>query len=134
MIMGLGAFKWYWQRQTIEIGHEQVSQYPRLIFDNRGMGESDKPVMRYSRSEMAKDTLEMLNHLGWTGKRSAHRSGMSMDDMVIQEMVHTSGRSVVGGADVGPGLSRPGKNRQSFAAANSSTADKHDCTSRELIL
>lgn len=126
--MGLGAFKWYWQRQTIDFGHEQASKYSCLIFDNRGMGESDKPVMRYSTSEMAKDTLELLDHLGWTGKRSVHLIGISMGGMIIQEMVRTSGRGVVSGADVGSGLSRPGKSSQSFAAVNSSTADEHDCT------
>jgi pimeloyl-ACP methyl ester carboxylesterase len=28
------------------------------------MGGSDKPLMRYSTSEMAKDLIELLDHLG----------------------------------------------------------------------
>lgn len=48
-----------------------------LVFDNRGAGESDKPVMRYSTSEMARDLLEVLDHLGWTAYRQLHISGGS---------------------------------------------------------
>lgn len=51
------------------------------------MGESDKPVMRYSTSELAKDTLEVCSHLGWTNKRDLHVIGISMGGMVAQEMV-----------------------------------------------
>lgn len=126
--MGLGAFKWYWQRQTIDFGHDQASKYSCLIFDNRGMGESDKPVMRYSTSEMAKDTFELLDRVGWTGERSIHVIGISMGGMIAQEMVHTRDRRAVGGANMELGLSRPAKNSQSYAAIDSGTADQHDCT------
>lgn len=51
------------------------------------MGESDKPIMRYSTSELAKDTLEVCSHLGWTNKRDLHVIGISMGGMVAQEMV-----------------------------------------------
>jgi pimeloyl-ACP methyl ester carboxylesterase len=51
------------------------------------MGESDKPVMRYSTSEMAKDVLEIINHLGWTAERELHVSGVSMGGMIAQELV-----------------------------------------------
>lgn len=63
------------------------SKYSTLIFDNRGMGESDKPVARYSTSEMAKDTLELLDFVGWKGKRSVHVIGISMGGCIAQEMV-----------------------------------------------
>ena len=131
--MGLGAFKWYWQRQTIDFGHDQASKYSCLIFDNRGMGESDKPVVRYSTSEMARDTFELLDHLGWIGERSVHLIGISMGGMIIQEMVRARGWSVVGGANVEPGLSRTRKNSQSFTGINSGTADKHYRTYRKAV-
>lgn len=51
------------------------------------MGESDKPIMRYSTSELAKDTLEVCSHVGWTNKRDLHVIGISMGGMVAQEMV-----------------------------------------------
>lgn len=87
--MGLGAFKWAWQRQTKDFGHDEASKYTCLIFDNRGMGESDKPVLRYSTSEMAKDTLDLLNQLEWTQRRQLHVIGSSMGGMIAQELVIT---------------------------------------------
>jgi pimeloyl-ACP methyl ester carboxylesterase len=51
------------------------------------MGKSDKPLMRYSTSEMAKDVLEVLDHLGWTAERELHVSGVSMGGMIAQELV-----------------------------------------------
>ncbi|KAL9605285.1 MAG: hypothetical protein Q9179_001533 [Wetmoreana sp. 5 TL-2023] len=85
--MGLGTFKNAWQRQAQYFGHEQESRYTVLILDNRGMGESDKPLARYSTSEMAKDTLEVINHLGWTSPRQLHVVGVSMGGMIAQELV-----------------------------------------------
>jgi len=85
--MGLGSLKSSWQRQTKDFGHDQASKYSCLIFDNRGMGESDKPLVRFSTSEMAKDAFELLNHLGWTSKRQLHVIGISMGGMIAQEMV-----------------------------------------------
>lgn len=43
--------------------------------------------MRYSTSEMAKDTIELLDHLGWTSERQLHLTGVSMGGMILQEMV-----------------------------------------------
>lgn len=51
------------------------------------MGESDKPTIRYSTSEMAKDVLELLDHLGWTSSRQIHLVGISMGGMIAQELV-----------------------------------------------
>lgn len=63
--MGLGSFKSAWQRQTLHFGHEHADKYTVLIIDNRGMGDSDAPLMRYSTSEMARDAIEVLEHVGW---------------------------------------------------------------------
>ena len=87
--MGLGSFKSAWQRQTKDFGHDQADKYTSLIFDNRGMGESDKPWMRYSTSEMALDTFELLDHLGWTEQRQLHVIGISMGGMIAQELVRS---------------------------------------------
>lgn len=76
-----------WQRQTRDFGHTEADQYSCLIFDNRGMGESDKPLLRYTTSEMARDVIELLDHVGWTGERSVHVVGISMGGMIAQEMV-----------------------------------------------
>ncbi|RWA09303.1 hypothetical protein EKO27_g5771, partial [Xylaria grammica] len=52
--------------------------YSVLLIDNRGMGRSDKPMMRYSTSAMAADLLEVLDHLSWTEERQLHICGLSM--------------------------------------------------------
>ncbi len=51
------------------------------------MGKSDKPLMRYSTTEMAKDAIELFDHLGWTKERELHITGVSMGGMICQELV-----------------------------------------------
>ncbi|PSN67758.1 alpha/beta-hydrolase [Corynespora cassiicola Philippines] len=85
-IMGLGGMKYAWQRQTKDFGHTKGDQYTSLVLDNRGIGESDKPLFRYSTSEMAKDVIEVIDHLGWTGQRELHVIGISMGGMIAQEL------------------------------------------------
>lgn len=85
--MGLGGIKEAWQRQTKDFAHTESSTYSSLIMDNRGVGESDKPFMRYTTSEIAKDILEVIDHVGWTEKRQIHVLGISMGGMIAQELV-----------------------------------------------
>ncbi|KAG8534205.1 uncharacterized protein KY384_001049 [Bacidia gigantensis] len=91
-IIGLGGWMSAWQRQIKDFGHSQntnrgqSSKYTNLIFDPRGMGKSDKPLTRYSTSEMAKDTLELIDHVGWTRTRQLHVIGSSMGGMIAQEL------------------------------------------------
>ena len=85
--MGLGSFGSAWQRQTKDFGHDRASEFSALIFDNRGMGASDKPFSRYTTLEMAKDVIELVDHLGWTSERSLHIVGISMGGMISQELV-----------------------------------------------
>lgn len=101
--MGLGSFKSSWQRQTLHFGHENAKKYSVLVLDNRGMGDSDVPLMRYSTSEMARDAVEVLEHVGWlpggalrqaspaaaageAGGRALHVLGISMGGMIAQEL------------------------------------------------
>jgi pimeloyl-ACP methyl ester carboxylesterase len=98
--MGLGGLKSAWQRQTLHFGHERRDQYSVLLIDNRGMGDSDKPLMRYSTSEMARDLAEVLAHpsVGWLAsfplpstttvevERTLHVVGVSMGGMIAQEL------------------------------------------------
>ena len=76
-----------WQRQTKDFGHTDSDKYSCLVFDNRGMGNSDKPLLRYTTSEMAKDIVELLDHVGWKDQRSVHVVGISMGGMIAQELV-----------------------------------------------
>jgi pimeloyl-ACP methyl ester carboxylesterase len=84
--MGLGGLKTAWQRQTKDFGHNQADKYSCLVLDNRGIGDSDKPLMRYSTSEMANDLIEVLDHIGWTARRELHVIGISMGGMIAQEL------------------------------------------------
>ncbi|KAI7225642.1 alpha/beta-hydrolase [Hortaea werneckii] len=85
-IMGLGGYMKAWQRQTKDFGHTDSDKYSCLVFDNRGMGHSDKPLLRYTTSEMAKDIVELLDHVGWKDQRSVHVVGISMGGMIAQEL------------------------------------------------
>ncbi|KAK5109173.1 hypothetical protein LTR62_007258 [Meristemomyces frigidus] len=85
-IMGLGGYMKTWQRQTKDFGHTQADKYSVLIFDNRGIGDSDKPLLRYTTSEMAADVVELLHRVGWTEGRSVHVVGISMGGMIAQEL------------------------------------------------
>ena len=86
-IMGLGGILKTWQRQTKDFGHTEADKYTCLVFDNRGMGQSDKPILRYTTLEMAKDIIELLDHVGWTRSRSFHVVCISMGGMIAQELV-----------------------------------------------
>lgn len=85
--MGLGGMKYAWQRHTKDFAHAQPDAYSVLAMDNRGIGESDKPFFRYSTSEMARDVVEVLDHIGWSAKRECHVVGISMGGMIAQELV-----------------------------------------------
>ncbi|KAI0175869.1 alpha/beta-hydrolase [Hypoxylon sp. FL1284] len=86
LIGGITLTKFDWQPQTLYFGHQHGDRYSVLVFDNRGAGASGKPLMRYSTSELAKDLLELLEHLGWTADRELHISGGSMGGMIAQEL------------------------------------------------
>ncbi|KAI9488918.1 Alpha/Beta hydrolase protein [Zychaea mexicana] len=60
-------------------------KYTVVIFDNRGMGHSDSPMGLYSTSQMAQDTLILLDHLNWTSH--VHVNGVSMGGMISLELV-----------------------------------------------
>lgn len=93
--MGLGGMKYAWQRQTKDFAHDRGDQYSSLVIDNRGIGDSDKPRFRYSTSEMAKDVVELVDHLGWTGKRAvvyrltypAHQNHQGKESCMLSESV-----------------------------------------------
>jgi alpha-beta hydrolase superfamily lysophospholipase len=51
------------------------------------MGESDKPFARYTTAEMARDVVDLLDSIGWTGARELHIVGNSLGGMIAQELV-----------------------------------------------
>lgn len=85
LIMGMNFTCSAWSEQV-----EFFSKKPDhavLVFDNPGSGNSGAgAVINYKSSDMAKDTLALLNWLGWDQERSLHLVGVSLGGMVAQEL------------------------------------------------
>ena len=56
------------------------------------MGESDKPLLRYSTAEMARNTIDLLHDIGWRAEGQLHIVSVSMSLMVAQELVRPAVR------------------------------------------
>lgn len=84
--MGLAGTLTSWQIQTNYFGHRPDNKYSVLVLDNRGIGRSDKPLARYTTSEMALDVIEVINHVGWSAPRQLNIMGISLGGMIAQEL------------------------------------------------
>ncbi|KAH8921208.1 alpha/beta-hydrolase [Atractiella rhizophila] len=83
-IMGLNSTCWGWHGQVRYFARQG---YQVLAFDNRGVGYSDTPRGPYKTSEMAKDVVDLFDHLGWTSKdHSINVVGVSLGGMISQEL------------------------------------------------
>lgn len=58
-----------------------------LAFDQRGLGQSDKPRCDYAMADYAADALALLDHVGWERCRVF---GVSFGGMVAQELAVTA--------------------------------------------
>jgi pimeloyl-ACP methyl ester carboxylesterase len=79
LIQGLGYARWSWE----PIVPGLAEHYRVLCFDNRGIGESDKPVGPYTTRQMAADALQVLDE---AGVDRAHVLGASLGGMIAQEV------------------------------------------------
>ncbi|KAI9441700.1 Alpha/Beta hydrolase protein [Lactarius indigo] len=85
-IAGLNVTSNSWVAQVKHFS--QLPQYSILVFDNRGVGNSDTPMGPYSTSAMAEDAITLLDFIGWTESRSVHVVGLSLGGMIAQELAY----------------------------------------------
>jgi pimeloyl-ACP methyl ester carboxylesterase len=79
LIQGLGYGRWSWEPVVSGLaGRHRV-----LWFDNRGIGDSDKPEGPYTARMMASDALQVLEE---AGIERAHVLGASLGGMIAQEL------------------------------------------------
>lgn len=89
-VMGLNNSCFGWLPQVEHLSKDE--RYSCLVFDNRGVSNSETPAGWYKTSEMAKDAFDLLESLGWIAqageqqKRSVHVAGVSMGGMIGLEM------------------------------------------------
>jgi pimeloyl-ACP methyl ester carboxylesterase len=79
LIQGLGYARWSWDPVVPQL----AERYRVLFFDNRGIGESDKPQGPYTARVMAGDALQVLDEAGID---RAHVLGASLGGMIAQEL------------------------------------------------
>jgi pimeloyl-ACP methyl ester carboxylesterase len=78
LIEGAGYATWMWYRQLPVFSQ----RFQTLIYDNRGVGRSDKPPGPYSHTQNADDLAGLLDLLGW---ERTHVLGVSMGGFIAQE-------------------------------------------------
>jgi 3-oxoadipate enol-lactonase len=79
LIHGLGYARWGWEPVVAPLARS----FDVLLFDNRGIGESDTPPGPYTTAELAADALLVLDE---AGVERAHVLGTSLGGMVAQEL------------------------------------------------
>jgi pimeloyl-ACP methyl ester carboxylesterase len=79
LIQGLGYGRWSWDPVVPAL----AERYRVLWFDNRGIGDSDKPEGPYTAAGMAVDALQVLDE---AGVERAHVLGASLGGMIAQEI------------------------------------------------
>jgi pimeloyl-ACP methyl ester carboxylesterase len=79
-IVGLNNTSFAWESQVKYFA--PIEKYSVVVFDNRGVGNSDAPRGPYSTSSMAEDVITLVNYLGWTEERQLHIVGLSLGGMI----------------------------------------------------
>lgn len=87
-VMGLNNSCFGWLPQVEHLAKDP--QYSCVVFDNRGVSNSETPTGWYKTSDMAQDAFDLLEHLGWIQPGSdspkVHVAGVSMGGMIGLEM------------------------------------------------
>ncbi|KAI7825025.1 Alpha/Beta hydrolase protein [Kickxella alabastrina] len=81
-IMGMTGSTQYWRLQTRHFA--SLGDYTVCVFDNCGSGRSTTAPGPYKISQLARDALSVLDHLGW--EKNINMVGVSLGGMIAQEM------------------------------------------------
>jgi len=79
LLMGFGGDCHAWSRQVPAF----AARYRTIVYDYRGVGQSEKPPAGYSIAQFAADALSLLDHLGIA---RAHLLGYSMGGRIAQHV------------------------------------------------
>lgn len=79
LIHGLGYARWGWEPVLPGL----AERFSVVLFDNRGIGESEAPPGPYTAAEMAADAIQVLDE---AGIERAHVAGTSLGGMIAQEL------------------------------------------------
>jgi pimeloyl-ACP methyl ester carboxylesterase len=79
LIQGLGYARWGWE----PVVEPLARTFDVILFDNRGIGESDAPPGPYTTAQLAGDAIQVLDE---AGVARAHVVGTSLGGMVAQEV------------------------------------------------
>lgn len=77
LVEGLGYARWMWIMQVDDLSRD----HKLIIYDNRGVGKSDKPNYPYTMDLFADDLKAVMDAVG---AESAHILGVSMGGMIAQ--------------------------------------------------
>ena len=79
LIHGLGYARWGWE----PVVEPLARSFDVILFDNRGIGQSDAPPGPYTAADLAADAVQVLHE---AGVERAHVLGTSLGGMVAQEL------------------------------------------------
>ncbi|HEX9102081.1 MAG TPA: alpha/beta hydrolase, partial [Polyangia bacterium] len=79
LVMGLGSPLEFWEFQTPVFART----HRVCVYDNRGVGKSDKPAGPYDVRTLAEDAVAVMDACGFD---RAHVVGLSMGGMIAQEL------------------------------------------------
>lgn len=85
-LLFLGGTGWDLRQEPNPLTSPLVAHFSVALFDQRGMGQSDKPEGPYHMSDYARDAVALMDALGWD---RAHLVGYSFGGMVAQELAIT---------------------------------------------
>mmetsp|Transcript_5993 Transcript_5993/g.9508 ORF Transcript_5993/g.9508 Transcript_5993/m.9508 type:complete len:478 (-) Transcript_5993:265-1698(-) len=101
MVMGFACCQDYWGAQLHLLDDDSDEDLEMLAFDNRGTGESDRPVQCYTTSQLASDAVRVLETVGWIPwmdrqQSESGRSDRSPSPVPRESQLHVVGWSLGG--------------------------------------